>query len=72
MQRALLQYNHPRNYELVREALVKCHRTDLIGKGPHALIREKTDERGQGTRKKTTKSRGPRERQKGRSAKKSR
>ena len=72
MQRALLQYNHPRNYELVREALVKCHRTDLIGKGPHALIREKTDDRGPGDRKKTGKPRGPRDRRKGRSSKKGR
>lgn len=38
MQRALLQYRNPANYELVRKALVKCGREDLIGYGPHALI----------------------------------
>ena len=32
MQRALLQHRLPRNHALVREALVKANRTDLIGK----------------------------------------
>ncbi len=31
MQRALIQYRNPKNYELVREALETAHRTDLIG-----------------------------------------
>ncbi|MCQ2482370.1 MAG: YgiQ family radical SAM protein [Clostridia bacterium] len=31
MQRALIQYRKPENYELVKEALIKTHRTDLIG-----------------------------------------
>jgi uncharacterized radical SAM protein YgiQ len=31
MQRALLQYFNPKNKELVAEALVKAHRTDLFG-----------------------------------------
>lgn len=31
MQRALIQYRKPENYELVKEALIKAHRTDLIG-----------------------------------------
>ncbi|MBP5653149.1 MAG: YgiQ family radical SAM protein [Lachnospiraceae bacterium] len=31
MQRALIQYRKPENYELVKEALIKCHREDLIG-----------------------------------------
>ncbi len=39
LQRALLQYNRPQNYELVREALEKCGRTDLIGYGKDCLIR---------------------------------
>ena len=38
MQRALLQYTHPENRELVREALRLTGRTDLIGKGPHCLV----------------------------------
>ena len=41
MQRALIQYRAPENYELVREALVSCGRRDLIGFGPKALIRPK-------------------------------
>ncbi|MBE6946943.1 MAG: YgiQ family radical SAM protein [Ruminococcaceae bacterium] len=39
MQRALIQYRNPRNYYLVREALIKAHREDLIGSGPKCLIR---------------------------------
>ena len=31
MQRALIQYRKPENYELVKEALLKCGRADLIG-----------------------------------------
>lgn len=31
MQRALIQYRNPKNYDLVHEALVKAGRTDLIG-----------------------------------------
>ena len=31
MQRALIQYRRPENYELVKEALIKAHREDLIG-----------------------------------------
>jgi len=39
MQRALLQYRNPKNYELVYEALLKAGRKDLIGYGPKALIK---------------------------------
>ena len=38
MQRALIQYKNPENYELVKEALIKNNRTDLIGFGPKCLI----------------------------------
>lgn len=38
MQRALIQYRNPENYELVKEALIKNGRTDLIGFGPKCLI----------------------------------
>ena len=41
MQRALMQYKNPRNYDLVYEALVTAGRTDLIGNGPNCLIRDK-------------------------------
>jgi radical SAM superfamily enzyme YgiQ (UPF0313 family) len=39
MQRALIQYKKPENYELVKEALLREHREDLIGFGPECLIR---------------------------------
>jgi len=39
MQRALIQYRDPKNYALVREALQKAGRQDLIGFGPECLIR---------------------------------
>ena len=38
MQRALIQYRDPKNYDLVKEALLKCHREDLIGFGRQFLI----------------------------------
>ncbi len=39
MQRALIQYRKPENYKLVREALERAGRRDLIGYGPKCLIR---------------------------------
>lgn len=39
MQRALIQYRNPKNYELVKEALIKAGRTDLIGFDKKCLIR---------------------------------
>lgn len=54
MQRALLQYRKPENYELVREALEKAGRKDLIGFDRKCLIRpgkgEKPGEKIQGKR----------------------
>ncbi len=41
LQRALIQYRNPKNYDLVHEALVKAERFDLIGFDAHALIRPK-------------------------------
>ena len=41
MQRALIQYRNPKNYELVHEALVKAGREDLIGFDKKCLIRPK-------------------------------
>ena len=51
MQRALIQYRDPKNYELVKEALLECDRTDLIGYGKECLIpprpwKEKNTETG--------------------------
>ena len=39
LQRALLQFNRPQNAPLVREALQKAGREDLIGFEPHCLVR---------------------------------
>lgn len=39
MQRALIQYRNPKNYDLVYEALVQANRKDLIGFGKNCLIR---------------------------------
>ena len=39
MQRALLQYKRPENRNLVREALIKAGREDLIGFGPECLVK---------------------------------
>ena len=38
MQRALIQYRDPANYDLVREALLRAGRADLIGFGEKCLI----------------------------------
>ena len=38
MQRALIQYRDPKLYDLVKEALIKCGRQDLIGFGKECLI----------------------------------
>ncbi len=39
MQRALIQYRDPKNYHLVKEALLKTGRQDLIGYDKNCLIR---------------------------------
>ncbi len=41
LQRALIQYRNPANWELVREALMKAGRQDLIGWDEKCLIRPK-------------------------------
>ena len=38
MQRALIQYRDPKNYDLVKEALIREHREDLIGFDKKCLI----------------------------------
>ncbi len=60
MQRALIQYRDPANYALVKEALLRADRRDLIGFTPHCLIaprREKWREGNWKRRKKTTSQR---------------
>lgn len=39
MQRALIQYKNPKNYELVKKALITAKRQDLIGYGAKCLIK---------------------------------
>lgn len=45
MQRALLQFRKPENYQLVHDALMLAKRQDLIGFGEKCLIRPKQTER---------------------------
>jgi len=40
-QRALMQYRLPQNYDIVKDALIRAGRKDLIGHDPKALIRPK-------------------------------
>ena len=56
LQRALIQYRNPANRDLVREALRRAHRTDLIGYGEKCLVRpEKKGERPAGEGEKRAK-----------------
>jgi hypothetical protein len=60
LQRALTQYYDPDNYELVKEALLREGRADLIGFGPECLIRpRKMKERGGDGRKSAGEKYGP-------------
>lgn len=45
MQRALLQYYNPKNYDLIRKALRKAKRFDLIGNGKNALVPDDNQKR---------------------------
>ncbi|MBS5282280.1 MAG: YgiQ family radical SAM protein [Clostridiales bacterium] len=68
MQRALIQYRNPKNYDLVVEALKLAGRTDLIGYDKKCLIRPKNgdpkgykgqrSEKGAGARPGAAKSQG--------------
>jgi uncharacterized radical SAM protein YgiQ len=51
MQRALIQYRNPNNYELVREALLKAGREDLIGYDKKCLIRPRGGQKYKNTEK---------------------
>ncbi len=46
LQRALIQYRDPKNYELVLEALRRAGRMDLFGYGPKCLIRPRKKKKG--------------------------
>ena len=61
MQRALIQYRNPKNYDLVYEALVKAERTDLIGFDKKCLIKPRrfaADKPATGGKQTTGKSTG--------------
>ena len=45
MQRALIQYRNPKNYDLVLEALREADRMDLVGFDKHCLIRTRQDKK---------------------------
>ncbi len=49
LQRALLQSSKKENYELVKEALIKAGRSDLIGFGPDCLIKPERRNKNVGT-----------------------
>lgn len=46
MQRALMQFTYPQNYDLVYEALKTAGRLDLVGNGPNCLIKPKASTPG--------------------------
>ncbi len=54
LQRALLQYNRPQNAPLVREALTKAGREDLIGYGAECLVRPAGGREGREGKDKTS------------------
>ena len=58
MQRALIQYRNPKNYELVSEALHKAGRTDLIGFDKKCLIRPRNINHATGYKGKSKSSPG--------------
>lgn len=66
MQRALIQYRNPNNYDLVVEALKLANRTDLIGYGKECLVRPHRkngqEQAGSSYYKNKTKETGERER----------
>ncbi|MTI94442.1 MAG: YgiQ family radical SAM protein [Firmicutes bacterium] len=58
MQRALIQYRNPKNYDLVHQALVKAGRKDLIGFDKKCLIRPRKEARPLGNKFASGKNRG--------------
>ena len=67
MQRALIQYRNPKNYDLVCEALRAAKREDLIGFGKQCLVRpKKTVQKDGAQRKAEQKSVPPKQEKAGR------
>jgi hypothetical protein len=54
MQRALLQCADPKNADLVRTALKKCHREDLIGYDRKCLVKPSYKDRVEQAKKQKT------------------
>lgn len=65
MQRALIQYRNPKNYDLVREALAKAGREDLVGFDKKCLIRPRKGEKAGSIREEKKESRTTTNRKKG-------
>ncbi|WZL71596.1 YgiQ family radical SAM protein [Clostridiaceae bacterium 35-E11] len=59
MQRALLQYKNPKNYDLVKEALILAGRDDLVGYGPKCFIKPKENSKKYKTSNNRTKHQKP-------------
>ncbi|MGN0438823.1 MAG: YgiQ family radical SAM protein [Lachnospiraceae bacterium] len=64
MQRALIQYRRPENYDLVKEALLKCGRNDLIGFDKTCLIPPRKLKNGDSNNKQKNKNMNGKERNK--------
>ena len=58
MQRALIQYRNPDNYDLVKEALIKAGREDLIGFDQKCLIKPRKITKDIADRKKSERGTG--------------
>ncbi|MDD6095242.1 MAG: YgiQ family radical SAM protein [Clostridia bacterium] len=69
MQRALLQYRRPENRNLVREALKKCGREDLIGYSPDCLVPPDGRKKDKATAEKENRTKNRPEKRTGNSAK---
>jgi len=54
MQRALMQFKNPDNHALVKEALIKAHREDLIGYDKRSLIPPVQPKKNSGNNRKKT------------------
>lgn len=59
LQRALIQYRNPENYDRVVEALSKAGRMDLVGFGENCLVRPRKFDHGKSKTKETGKTKGP-------------
>ena len=60
MQRALIQYRDPKNYDLIKEALHLAGRTDLIGFDQKCLIKPRKMSKEKSEEKNSNRNRGQR------------